>query len=364
MNSETFCRTWDRVTLAPETDERIRHSLSSAVARNPTPIKHTGKLPKIALAAVLSILLLVVTAAAVVIHHAELELTEWHSGFLDIHSYDVSVTPADTDGELGFWYPEALPDSYTPLFISSTPDHVRLFFRNETGDTLELFCCTSEDYVLGGVTGGYDKQDITVNSTTGYRFDATRPEELGLTAHAMLCWTAMEQDTAFRLEYKGQGTFVPDLLDIAESVSLQRKALTPTESTFLESYGDWRPSRIPEGYIHRETTAIFHARTLSVRLYQFYDDPASASGFSYYYTPVPDGQDAEQYLKELALESLQACESVTVGGTPGYYADDGTQQFNRQLFWLDEEAGLVFALQSRHLTQDELFSITESMAIE
>lgn len=362
MNSETLCQAWDRVTLTPEADARIRRALSSAVARNPTPIKHTGKLPKIALAAVLSVLLLVVTAAAVVIHHAELELTEWHSNSLDIHSYDVTVTPADTDSELGFWYPEALPDSYTPLFISSTPDHVRLFFRNETGDTLELFCCTSEDYVLGGVTGGYDKQDITVNSTTGYRFDATRPEELGLTAHAMLCWTATEQDTAFRLEYKGQSTFVPDLLDIAESVSLQRKALTPTESTFLESYGDWRPSRIPEGYIHRETTATFHTPTLSVRLYQFYDDPASASGFSYYYTPVPDGQDAAQTLRAYALESLQICETVTVGTNPGYYADNGTQQSNRQLFWLDEEASLVFALQSRHLTREDFFSIAESMA--
>lgn len=361
MNPDTFCRVWDRVALAPETDERIRRALASAASKS-IPIKHARKLSKITLAAILSVLLLVATAAAVVIHRTELELAEWHSSTLDIDSYDVTLTPADTAGELGFWYPEALPDGYTPLFISNNPDRLRLVFQNEIGDTLELFCCTSQDYALGSVTGGYDKQDITVNNTAGYRFDATRPEELGLTAHAMLCWSAEDRNTAFRLEYKGQSTLSPDLLSIAESVSLQEKSLTPTEYTFLETFGDRRPTWLPEGYVHREATATFHARTLSVRLYQFYDVPTSEASFSYYYTPVPDGQDAAQTLKEYALESLQTCESVTVGRFAGYYADDGTELSNRQLFWLDEDSGLIFALQSRHLTRDELFSIAESMA--
>lgn len=361
MNSETFCQAWNRVTLAPEADERIRRALASA-ASNSIPMKHARKLSKLALAAILSVLLLAVTAAAVVIHYTELELTEWHSDFLDIHSYDVTLTTADTGGKLGFWYPEALPDSYALLFISDSSDRLRLFFQNETGDTLELFCCTSEDYTLGGVTGGYDKQDITVNGTAGYRFDATRPEELGLVSHTMLCWTAADRNAAFRLEYKGQSVPAPDLLSIAESVALQETPLNSTESAFLETFGDWRPAQVPDGYAYREATATFHAPTLSVRLYQFYDDPTSESGFSYYYTPVPDGEDAEQYLKELALESLQVCEPVTVGSFTGYYTDDGTQLSSRQLFWLDEDSGLIFALQSRALTRDELFSIAESTA--
>ena len=364
MNSEIFCHAWNRITLTAEADERIRCVLSSAAVQDPPPIKNICKLSKIALAAVLSVLLLAVTAAAVVIHRTELELTEWHSDFSDIHSYDITVISDGSDSELDFWYPETLPPNYTLLFVSSTPDHERLFFRNEAGDTLELFCCTSEDCSLGGVTGGYDKQDTSINGATGYRFDATRPEELGLTAHAVLCWTATEQNTAFRLEYKGQSTLTPDLLAIAESVSLQKNALTPTESTFLDAFGDWHPARTPEGCIHHETTATFHAPTLSVRLYQFYDDPASPSGFSYYYTPVPDGADAAQTLKNCAMESLQVCEAVTVGSDPGYYTDDGTELSNRQLFWLEEEAGLIFALQSRTLSRDELLSIAESMSIE
>ncbi len=361
MNPDIFCRTWDRVTLAPEADDRIQRALAFA-SSSPIPIKHARKLPKIALAAILSVLLLVITAAAVVIHRTELNLTEWHSSTPNIDAYDVTLTPADTDGELGSWYPDTLPDGYTLLFVSSDPDRLCLFFRSETGDTLELFCCTSQDYALGSVTGGYDKQNLSVNGAAGYRFDATRPEELGLTSHVMLCWTATDRNAAFRLEYKGQSDLTPDLLAIAESVALQEKPLATTESAFLETFGDWRPSRIPEGYAHRQTSATFHTRTLSVRLYQFYDNPASETSFSYYYTPLPNGEDAGQYLKELALESLQACESVTVGGNPGYYADDGTQPFNRQLFWLDKDSGLIFALQSRHLTRDELFSLAESMA--
>lgn len=364
MNPETFCRAWDRVALTPETDERIHHALASAAARNPVPAKRTRKLPKLALAAVLSVLLLAATAAAVAICRTEPELTEWHNRSLNIDSYDVTLTPADRGGELGFWYPETLSRGYELLFVSSTPDHERLFFRNEAGDTMELFCCTSKDYVLGSVTGRYDKQDITVNSTTGYRFDAASPEELGLAAHAMLCWTDAEQNAAFRLEYKGQSTVAPDLLSIAESISLQRNALASTESTFLETFGDWRPSQIPEGYTHRETTATFHARTLSVRLYQFYDNTASESGFSYYYTPVPDGEDAAQTLKSCAMESLQTCETVTVGSNPGYYADDGTEFSSRQLFWLDEDSGLIFALQSRTLSRNDILSIAESMSTE
>lgn len=361
MNSEIFCRAWDRVTLAPETDGRIRRALASAAPQNPPPIRRARKLSKFALAAVLSALFLAVTAAAVVIHRTELELTEWHGAPLDIHSYDVTLIPAATDAGLGFWYPEDIPGDFTLLFVSNNADRLRLFFQNEAGDTLELFCCTSEDYALGSVTGGYTKQDITVNGVPGYRFDATRPEELSLAAHAMLCWSAAEQNAAFRLEYRGMSGLNPDLLSIAEGVALQKDALPATEHTFLETYGDWHPAQIPEGYVHLETSATFHARTLSVRLYQFYDLPSAEAGFSYYYTPVPTGQDAAQTLKEYALESLQTCEAVTVGACPGYYADDGSQQSSRQLFWLDEDSGLIFALNSRTLTRDELFSIAESM---
>lgn len=361
MNSEIFCRAWDRVTLAPETDGRIRRALASAAPQNPAPIRRARKLSKFALAAVLSAFLLAVTAAAAVIHRTELELTEWHGTNLDIHSYDVTLTPAADDSELGFWYPEAIPGNFTLLFVSNDTDRLRLLFRNETGDTLELFGCTSEDYALGNVTGGYTRQDITVNGVPGYRFDATRPEELGLAAHAMLCWSAAEQNAAFRLEYRGSSGLAPDLLSLAESVALQKKALTTTEQTFLETYGDWRPAYIPAGYTHREPSATFHTGTMSVRLYQFYDDPDAETGFSYYYTPVPEGEDAARTLKAYALESLRTCEAVTVGTCPGYYADDGTQQSDRRLFWLDEDSGLIFALNSRDLTREELFSIAEGM---
>lgn len=361
MNSDTFCRAWNRVNLSPEADERIRRAIASAASK-PVPLKQAKKLSKIALAAILAVLLLIVTAAAVVVHRTELDLTEWHSTTLDIDSYNVTLTPVDTSGELGFWYPKELPDGYTVLFVSNNTGRLRLFFQNETGDTLELFCCTSEDYALGSVTGGYDKQDITVNGAAGYRFDATRPEELGLTTHVMLCWSASEQNAAFRLEYKGNSPLAPDLLAIAESVSLQEKPLIPTEYTFLETFGDWQPTQLPEGYAYRETSATFHTRTLSVRLYRFYDIPTSEASFSYYYTPVPDGQDAAQTLKEYALESLQTCEPVTVGTCPGYYADDSTQLSTRQLFWLNEDSGLIFALHSRYLSREELFTLAESIA--
>lgn len=365
MKNEIFCRAWDSVTLSPEADAKIRQSLSCHLPK-PTPSKRPQKLSKLLPAAALSILLLAVTAGAVAISRLELCVEEEHTAYSD--HYDVFLSAREgEETPLGFWYPEALPGDFAPVYVSDLRESsCSILFQNEQGDQLELTWCSSSIQLLASTRGSSNtQQSISVNGAEGYRFDHERPEELGLTACTLLCWTAPDTDAAFRLEYRGISGSTPDLLTIAESVAPRTEPLTPSSQEALEAFGDWRITALPEPYVYDGAYCAYleelSAEDHPYEIHQTY--LAEDGAICLRYSPIPSGSTADDALDNATAFFRSERTSVGINGANGYYVNSPKAAVD-YLFWADKESGLLFTLWGEVLSPEEAIALAESTAKE
>lgn len=364
MEHDTFCRTWDRVTLSPEADTRIRQTLICP-DKKCAPITKVRKLPKLVLAAVLSILTLAVTAGAIAVARLELTVQEDHTAVFN--QYDILISPWEgSDTHLDFWYPETLPEDFAPVYVSDPRESNRsILFRNTQGDRLELTYCTASVQTLGSTRGSSQTAtDITINGTEGYRFDHDRPEELGLTACTLLCWTAPDKNVAFSLEYRGISNIAPDLLTIAESIAPQAEPLTPSLYEALETFGDWRITALPENYVYDRARCHYLEALLEEKhpfvVYQtFLSEDGIGGVISLQYHPIPSQETPASALETVTAYFRDDRVPASINGSLGYYVNS-TKAAANHLYWVNEDAGLIFTLTAEGLPMQEAITLAES----
>ena len=365
MNHESFRQTWDSVTLSSESDARIRQALICSDKKY-TPITKVRNLPKLVLAAVLSVLALVITAGAIAIARLELTVQEDHTAVSN--QYDIFISSWEgTNTPLDSWYPEALPKDFAPVYISDLQDSNRsIVFQNKQGDRLELKYCTSSVQILDSTRGSRSsRQDITINGVEGYRFDHDCPEELGLTACTLLCWTAPDKDVAFSLEYRGTGDLAPDLLIIAESVAPQTESLTPSLYDALDTFGDWRITALPENYVYDRARCYYLEDLLDEErpfvVYQTFLREDSIGGkISLQYHPIPSQETSTTALEDITAFFRDDRTPASIHGNSGYYVNS-TKAAADHLYWVDEESGLIFTLSTESISQKEAMALAESI---
>lgn len=366
MNRETFCRIWDRITLSPEADTRIQQHLLAQDTKD-EPIKTGRKLSRLMLAAALSILILAITAGAYAVTRLELTVDEEHTVFSDQYNIFISVWEGE-DGPLEFWYPKNLPEDFKPVYVSDPrEENQNILFKNEKGDHLEFTWCKSSVHVLGSTRGSsHTATDIRVSDLEGYRFDHNHPEELGLTACVLLCWTAPDQDTAFRLEYLGVSEDMPDLLPIAESVTTQAEPLVPSLYTALGALGDWRITLLPENYAYDRACCYYKEELLAqdypYMIHQIFLDKSCTDGvISLQYHSLPTDKTAVSSLEDITAYFKDDRIEVSVNGSLGYYVNSHKAVSN-SLYWADVKSGLIFTLYAENLSSEQAVMLAESIS--
>lgn len=309
--------------------------------------------------------------------------------------YDVFFEPTDEEHiELGYWYPQSLPDGFEVDFVSEhLLDGQRIRFKNAVGDEMSFEYSIARESFGMGIPGDSAVEPVQVNDQVGKRFIRNTVDGNS----TVIIWTNSDRGIGFVLEYWGAGEV--DLLSIAESVTEQDKGFTPTLSVYydkaLEELGNYVIGALPSGYERTEfiasPTSLGGGYSAYVRQrfenadyaqiylgYEMIGHPSDPSG---YYEEelygMTDEEIAEMIQEEYTLEKHlfnyrwltddYAVTDTTIGGADAAIVERLDGSMPLEVSWYVKGAGpqegLLFVMWATDLTADELVALAESVTL-
>ena len=303
------------------------------------PRRRIGRRLASALIATASLLAFSITAYAVG-RRIYMEIQE--SRVDDSTYYEMSFLPGDNGYiDLGYWYPEKLPDGFEEVFVSdhySTADQC-IWFENENGDTIRFDYAVAGDWNISVEADVVKTENVTVNGNPGQLFTSEYDNN---NASKTLYWYIEDRGIRFSLHF--EGTADVDLLAIAESVTEQSEG-RPVSSAermdeALEELGVYMPTALPKGYELTETHA----------------SPTSNGGGWYGYVNFlfeNSEHDTIRLFYDTATWKGPKSGMTVLGDTVSWYVEGAGPQ-----------VALHFSLTADDLSADEIQALAESVELQ
>lgn len=258
--------------------------------------------------------------------------------------YEMSFLPGDNGYiDLGYWYPEKLPDGFEEVFVSDyySYEGQTIWLKSKNGDTIRFEYAVAGDWNNSVETNVVKTENVTVNGNPGQLFTSEYDNN---NASKTLYWYIEDRGIRFSLNF--EGTANVDLLAIAESVTEQNEgrpiSLTERKDEALEELGVYMPTALPEGYDLIETHA----------------SPTSNGGGWYGYVDFlfenNEHDTIRLFYDTVSWNGITPKSGVTVlGNTVSWYVEGAGPQ-----------KGLHFHLTSGDLTTSELQALAESIELQ
>lgn len=244
--------------------------------------------------------------------------------------------------ELPAMYPQEIPEGYTLSFVSdANMGSQRLVYDKADGTFGFDFAMQVGDDANSMTLLDVVREDIvTVCGREGTLYTTQYGGQV-------LVWQDEMMGVGFILSTEERNL---DLVSIANTVAAGEK-LTPILSdkyeTALEELGDYRITKLPEGY--REIEFMAYPGNHGYVRRDYGDGYTTKNTVLLFYEPVYGEQDVET-----VLDYRGNGEAVAVNGLPGVRQD-------RAVVWVDWENQIIFHISTREATNLDLLAIAESV---
>ena len=377
--NENFNNAWKKIELSETASERIKNAIESGNKEIPVK-KHR---PKFLLVAAMIALSISVVAVA-----AELSKINMNVRGMEIDGrngdYVIEFTSMDNNPvELGYWYPEAIPEEYEVSFDDGTFLGKRtVIFKKNENDFFTFAFFKTEYKKSFDAKNVKSVEKCKVGEAEGYIF--TFPMEPDYSEHRVpvnqedlyikyslpetaIVWTDAEKGIGFILDYVGEEDY--DIIAIAESVA---EIEAPEENSYyiyyqaaLRKLGDYQPGYLPEGYSETQTAGMPASIGCSGDYYGFvyrlYENPEFYD-ITLIYEFIPYSEDWRAFYNSFDINEDK---TVFIGETEARFINyDGNRRIGliwEEKVWEDRSVMLTFTLTANGVSEDELLKIAENM---
>ena len=370
LDRKTYRETFSQLHASGDTVTEVLNMARKQELGYTKPRRASKKLVRTALIAAVCAMALTTTALAVALSRVDMVVQEHDipatasdeaSGFSyearsngGATQYDITFMPVDNEYiELGYWYPETLPEGFEETFVS---DHYwqsqTVHYGNGTDDWITYMYGIAGDWFNITLEGNFDIRDVTVGSNQGKMFIGD-PADYDGNQYTTIVWTDAERGLGFFLEYMGREQV--DLATMAQSVTEQSEGHTSSwaqaQEEALEELGVYMPAFLPEGYELTETHAM---------------PTSEGSGWYAYVRRIFENADHKQIY--LGYETVgYSAEATEAEIAEMVFPEPGMQVSADTVTWYIEgvgpQLGLEFTMTADDLTADELLALAESVTL-
>ena len=208
---EKYIKEMDSITISKEADEAIYNNLHEACKAQKGDYIMTYKKKRtmrIGLIAAVLVAVLAATAFAAINAHIEMKRTDYgQTTEIDFAKTD------DAKLELGFYYPECIPDGYTKVFVSEYDNRMQtVVYENPQGAELRYIYETAGEGGQVSFENIRSEETVDINGSSGTLSDSSR----------ILLWTNDAAGIGFTLTATDKDI---DLIKMAASVAPSDKPM-------------------------------------------------------------------------------------------------------------------------------------------
>lgn len=271
--------------------------------------------------------------------------------------------PHDVFIELGSWYPHEIPEGYTMAFVSEgaplQKQSVR--YKNGSGGVIEYWIYIPDPASNVRVYDIIGSTDVNINGQKGILYQQAEGKRT-------LVWSNEDVGFGFSIQTKDPNV---DLISMANSTA-EGEPLVPTYAHEIENalkeLGDYSPTYLPEGFEEQGVLGLplsFGSGWYSY-VHKYYINKAENTRifFSYETYRIEKNSGYTDDVKTICSFTIPGCnilEGILVGteveinGMYGLAAE-------HDVAWADPEKHIVFHLNSKELSGEELLKIAQSIS--